>query len=110
MTTTKIACLIPSTSNGRDWKKLTETYLYKHTIKSYFHTYNKDYLTRFYIGIDRNDPIYDNEENKNKIEQLEDKVEELENKIANIYDVLEIQEDDSDDSMDEDSNEDSEEE
>jgi hypothetical protein len=49
-------------------------------------------------------------ENKNKIEQLEDKVEELENKIANIYDVLEIQEDDFDDSVDEDLDEDSEEE
>ena len=47
--------------------------------------------------------------NKNKIEQLEDKVEELENKIANIYDVLEIQEDDSEDSV-YDSDEDSEEE
>ena len=52
----------------------------------------------------------DEVENKNKIEQLEDKVEELENKIANIYDVLEIQEDDSDDSVDEDSDDDSEEE
>ena len=52
----------------------------------------------------------DEVENENKIEQLEDKVEELENKIANIYDVLEIQEDDSDDSVDEDSDEDSEEE
>ena len=31
------------------------------------------------------------EENKNKIEQLEEKVEELENKIANIMDVLQMQ-------------------
>lgn len=31
------------------------------------------------------------EENKNKIEQLEEKVEALENKIANIMDVLEMQ-------------------
>ena len=35
-----------------------------------------------------------NEENeKNKIEQLEEKVEALENKIANIMDVLEMQDD-----------------
>ena len=40
-------------------------------------------------------------ENKNKIEQLEDKVNELENKIANIMDVLEIQED-VEDEIDED--------
>jgi conjugal transfer/entry exclusion protein len=60
------------------------------------------------FGLNKQD---DSEENKNKIEQLEDKVEELENKIANIYDVLEIQEDESfDDSIDEDSDEDSEEE
>ena len=31
------------------------------------------------------------EENKNKIEQLEEKVEALENKIANIMDVLQMQ-------------------
>jgi hypothetical protein len=43
----------------------------------------------------------DEVENKNKIEQLEDKVNELENKIANIMDVLEIQ-DDVEDEIDED--------
>jgi hypothetical protein len=43
----------------------------------------------------------DEVENKNKIEQLEDKVNELENKIANIMDVLEIQED-FEDEIDED--------
>ena len=31
------------------------------------------------------------DENKNKIEQLEEKVEALENKIANIMDVLQMQ-------------------
>jgi len=48
------------------------------------------------------------EENKNKIEQLEEKVETLENKIANIMDVLEMQDDheeDDDSSDDEDSEE-----
>jgi hypothetical protein len=43
----------------------------------------------------------DEVKNKNKIEQLEDKVNELENKIANIMDVLEIQED-VEDEIDED--------
>ena len=33
------------------------------------------------------------ENEKNKIEQLEEKVEALENKIANIMDVLEMQDD-----------------
>jgi hypothetical protein len=55
---------------------------------------------------------YNNEENenKNKIEQLEEQIFALEDKVAQIMDVLEIQEDDSDDSVDEDSDEDSEEE
>ena len=33
------------------------------------------------------------DENKNKIEQLEEKVEALENKIASIMDVLEMKDD-----------------
>ena len=55
---------------------------------------------------------YNNEENenKNKIEQLEEQIVALEDKVAQIMDVLEIQEDDSDDSVDEDSDEDSQEE
>jgi phage-related minor tail protein len=55
---------------------------------------------------------YNNEENenKNKIEQLEEQIVALEDKVAQIMDVLEIQEDDSDDSVDEDSDEDSDEE
>jgi phage-related minor tail protein len=55
---------------------------------------------------------YNNEENenKNKIEQLEEQIVALEDKVAQIMDVLEIQEDDFDDSVDEDSDEDSEEE
>ena len=55
---------------------------------------------------------YNNEENenKNKIEQLEEQIVALEDKVAQIMDVLEIQEDDSDDLVDEDLDEDSEEE
>lgn len=37
------------------------------------------------------------QDNKNKIEQLEDKVSELENKIANIMDVLELQDEEESD-------------
>lgn len=49
----------------------------------------------------------DSDENKNKIEQLEEQIEVLENKIAQIMEVLDIQEDYSDDdSIDEDSDED----
>jgi hypothetical protein len=56
----KIALLIPSTSRGRDWKTVKETYLYNHTMKTFGITYDKEHEYRFYIGIDRGDPIYDN--------------------------------------------------
>jgi hypothetical protein len=52
----------------------------------------------------------DEVENKNKIEQLEEQMEMLENKIANIMDVLEIQEEDVDDNMDDDVEDDNEDE
>ena len=42
------------------------------------------------------------DENKNKIEQLEEKVEALENKIANILDVLEMQDDVEDEDIEDD--------
>jgi len=31
----KVALLIPSTSKGRDWKTFQETYLFKHTVKTF---------------------------------------------------------------------------
>ena len=59
----KIGLLIPSTSNGRDWKKIEESYLYKHTLKTFILTYDKLHKYTFYIGIDKGDSIYDNKEN-----------------------------------------------
>lgn len=60
----KIAILIPATSKGRSWKNVGEVYLYVHTLKSFFLTYNKEHEYCFYIGIDSGDPIYDNPEIK----------------------------------------------
>ena len=45
------------------------------------------------------------QDNKNKIEQLEDKVSELENKIANIMDVLELQDEEESDEFEPDDGE-----
>ena len=44
--------------------KIEESYLYKHTLKSFLLTYDKEHEYTFYIGIDRYDPVYDNEDNK----------------------------------------------
>ena len=66
----KIGLLIPSTSKNRNWMKIEESYLYKHTLKSFLLTYDKEHEYTFYIGIDRNDPVYDNEDNKNKLDRF----------------------------------------
>ena len=42
------------------------------------------------------------DENKNKIEQLEETVEAFDNKIANILDVLEMQDDVEDEDIEDD--------
>ena len=55
----KIGVLIPATSNGREWNNYKETYLYINTLKSFLLTYDKEHSYTFYIGIDRNDKVYD---------------------------------------------------
>lgn len=66
----KIGIIIPSTSNGRDWESYKETYLYEHTLKSFLLTYDKEHEYVFYIGIDREDRIYDNENIKTEISRF----------------------------------------
>jgi hypothetical protein len=61
----KIGLIIPSTSKGREWKNYKDTYLYKNTLKTFLWSYDHEHKYVFYIGIDKSDPIYDNEENKN---------------------------------------------
>ncbi len=65
----KIAILIPSTTNQRDWNCITETYLYK-SIISFVGKYNPDYQYKFYIGVDTDDKIYSVQSHKNKIYEL----------------------------------------
>jgi glycerol-3-phosphate cytidylyltransferase len=67
---TKVALLIPCTSRGRDWHSLEETYLFKYSIKTFLLTFDREYDYKFFIGIDRNDRIFDNRECMNKICRL----------------------------------------
>tara|TARA_B110000037_G_scaffold33801_1_gene40816 strand:+ start:581 stop:1321 length:741 start_codon:yes stop_codon:yes gene_type:complete len=66
----KIGCIIPATSKGRDWTKIEESYLYKNTLKSFVLTYDKEHESVFYIGIDKNDPVYDTDYNKEKLRKF----------------------------------------
>ena len=66
----KLGILIPATSKGRNWTSYKESYLFQNTLKSFLITYNQEYTYVFYIGIDREDPIYDNENNKNQFNRF----------------------------------------
>lgn len=66
----KIALLIPSTSKGRDWSSVKDTYLFNYTIKTFGITYDKEHEYTFYIGIDRNDPIYDRKDVQEYLERF----------------------------------------
>ena len=66
----KIGFIIPSTSNKRNWINVKESYLYKHTMKSFLLTYDKEHEYTFYIGIDRGDSVYDSSETKEYMENF----------------------------------------
>ena len=70
MYSSRIAVLIPSTSKGRSWKSVKESYLFIHTLKTFALTYDQEHEWRFYIGLDRDDPIYDTDESKKYLERF----------------------------------------
>jgi len=69
--TKSIAILIPSTSNGRDWKSHKDTYLYSITIRSFLMSISgSQHRYTFYIGLDRGDKVLDTEEFKGNLMRL----------------------------------------
>ena len=63
----KIGVLIPTTSNKREWNDIYESYLYNITLKTFLLSYDKENEYKFYIGIDKNDKIFDNIDEQQKI-------------------------------------------
>ena len=63
----KIGLLIPCTSKNRDWKNMKETYLYTLSLKTFLHTMDKEHEYKFYIGIDKDDPVFDNSDAQHEI-------------------------------------------
>jgi hypothetical protein len=55
----KIAYIVPTTSKGFTGKYLNETLFLKITIPSFLQTYDKEHQYKFFIGIDKHDPLYD---------------------------------------------------
>ena len=60
----KIAFLIPSTTRGRKWRKMEDTYLYNIFAKSFLNTISEDIEYTIYINIDIDDPIYKQQKEK----------------------------------------------
>ena len=57
----KIAALILATSKNRDnWVMMQDTYLYQLTLKTFLLTIDKEHNYIFYVGIDKDDRIFDN--------------------------------------------------
>ena len=66
----KIGMLLISTSNGRDWKTMKDTYLLNIFTKSFLKSIDKENEYVVYIGIDKGDPILDNKEEQKIIERF----------------------------------------
>lgn len=59
----KIGILIPTTSKGRNWNNINETYLYNNTIRTILDSTTDKHYIKFYIGIDDDDIIWNNIDN-----------------------------------------------
>lgn len=69
----KLAILIPTTSFKQDnWKNINDTFLYNNTLKTFKKTFSYKYPVKFFIGIDKNDRIWDNFDNQHLIKNLFD--------------------------------------
>ena len=64
----KIATLVLATSKNRNnWVMMQDTYLYQLTLKTFLLTMDKEHNYIFYVGIDKDDRIFDNETQKREI-------------------------------------------
>lgn len=81
----KVSLLILSTSNKRDnWKNIKDTYLYNLTLKTFLLTQNKEHSYVFYIGIDKGDRIFDNENEQAEIHKFSKVFKNVEFKFIRI--------------------------
>tara|TARA_B110001452_G_scaffold265957_1_gene271687 strand:+ start:2283 stop:3050 length:768 start_codon:yes stop_codon:yes gene_type:complete len=65
---TKIALLILATSKNRDnWVTIKDTYLFNMTLKTFLLTQDKEHKYLFYVGIDKDDRLFDKEDQQQEI-------------------------------------------
>ena len=66
----KIGFIIPCTSRGRNWKHMNETYLYNLTLKTFLLYQDKEHEYHFYLGVDNDDPIFNNATEQNIVRRF----------------------------------------
>ena len=77
----KIGMLLISTTRGRTWSHIKESYLHTVFIKSFLLTLNKEHQYIVYIGVDKNDRLLDNKEQQNFITKFSEVFKNVEFKF-----------------------------
>lgn len=87
ITSKKIGVIIPTTSKGKNWKTVEETFLYNKTLKSFIMTTNLLHNVVFYIGIDNDDNLWNLQENRKKLSSLIKNRENIHFKFIHMNDI-----------------------
>lgn len=82
-----VGILIPSTTNGRNWKTMKDTYLYKYFMKSFLGTYCPNHKYTIYLGIDSKDKVYKIEKERNELFRFLKIMKNVEIKIIHVDEI-----------------------
>ena len=84
----KIALLILCTSNKRDnWKSIKDSYFYNLTLKTFLINRSLEHKYIFYIGIDKDDRIFDKKEEQDEIIRFKKVFENIDFKFVIMQDI-----------------------
>jgi len=83
----KVALLIPCTSNKRPWKNIKESYFYNLSLKTFLLTMDKEHEYTIYIGYDKDDIIFDNIDSHKIINRFSDAFKNVHFKFIMFRDI-----------------------
>jgi len=82
-----IGILIPTTTNGRDWKTMKDTYLYNYFMKSFLKTYCQNYNYTIYLGMDNSDKVYKKQEEREQLMRFLNIMKNVKIKIISVDEI-----------------------